>query len=83
MTVTADPALSPAAKLAYTLPEFRAAGGPSKTKCYELNKLGWLQLVRDAAGRTLVTADEARRYFANVTPLSPARSAGGRHRSIR
>ena len=57
-------------KLAYTLAEFRAAGGPGRTKCYQLHAAGKLRLVKDQAGRTLVLAEEAERYFHNTAPVA-------------
>jgi hypothetical protein len=51
-------------------PEWRRAGLPCPTTAYELHKAGRLNLVRDAAGRTGITAAEAERFFSNVRPLS-------------
>jgi hypothetical protein len=61
-----------AAPLFYRLrgPEWRAAGLPCPTTAYELHRIGKLTLVKDAAGRTGITADEARRFFADAQPLS-------------
>lgn len=66
-------AAPPPQPLFYTLREFQAAGGPGRVKCYELHKLGLLNLVKDAAGRTGVTAIEADRYFDACCPLDGAR----------
>jgi hypothetical protein len=61
-----------AAPLFYRLrgSEWRAAGLPGVTQAYALHAAGKLALVKDAAGRTGITAAEAARYFGDVTPLS-------------
>lgn len=51
-------------------PQWRYAGLPGATKAYELHTAGLLHLVKDAAGRTGITAAEAERYFSNTRPLS-------------
>ena len=55
-------------KLAYTLAEFRAAGGPCRVRCYELWHAGKLKLVKDG-NRTLVTATEAQRWLDSLQSL--------------
>jgi hypothetical protein len=70
-------------------PEWKAVGLPCPSTSYELHKAGKLTLVKDAAGRTGITADEAQRFFSNVQPLtsdnmrdtSPAVLARGRRLS--
>jgi hypothetical protein len=62
-------AASPLPKLFFTLKEFQAAGGPGRVKCYDLHKHAKLNLVKDAAGRVGITAEEACRYFASAQPL--------------
>lgn len=54
-------------------PEWKTVGLPGPTKSYELHKLGKLNLVKDAAGRVGVTADEVRRYFSHVEPAGTGR----------
>lgn len=44
---------------AYNLDDFRAMGGPARTKVYELAKSGELKLIR-VAGRTKVDGDSGR-----------------------
>lgn len=51
-------------------PEWRQAGLPCTTKAYELAAAGKLILVKDGAGRTGITAEEAARFFGAVQPLS-------------
>ena len=55
--------------LFYSLEQFHAAGGPGRTKCYELANLGSLKLIKSPHGKVGVTADEARRYFAQSVPI--------------
>lgn len=45
--------------LAYRVAEVRLMGGPGKTRCYALAKLGKLRLVR-VGGRTLIDGDSLR-----------------------
>jgi hypothetical protein len=52
-------------KLAYTLEEAAALGLPRRSRLYELADAGKLRLVRDGK-RTLILADEARRYIASL-----------------
>jgi len=56
--------------LFYSLEQFRAAGGPGRTKAYELAGLGLLELVKSPHGKVGVTAAEVRRYFAASTPIA-------------
>lgn len=56
-------------KFFFTIPEFKAIGGPGRTKVYELAGVGLLDLVKDPAGRVGVTAEEVRRYFARSQPI--------------
>jgi hypothetical protein len=55
--------------LFYTLDQLQAAGGPGRSKAYELADHGLLNIVKSPAGRVGVTADEARRFFAASQPI--------------
>jgi hypothetical protein len=59
-----------AAPLFYTLPMFKAAGLPGRTRAYELANAGLLKLVKDGAGRVGITRAEAERFFAAARPIA-------------
>jgi hypothetical protein len=48
---------------------FKAVGLPGRTRAYDLAKSGALRLVKDAAGRVGVAAEEARRYVGSARPI--------------
>jgi excisionase family DNA binding protein len=56
-------------KLAYTLEEFHRAGGPGRSRAYELIAEGKLRAVKDG-NRTLIPVEEARRYIASLPTLA-------------
>jgi hypothetical protein len=61
-------------KLAYTLDEATALGLPCRSRIYELAGTGQLRLVKDGK-RTLILAEEARRYIASLPPAKIGRAA--------
>jgi hypothetical protein len=56
------PNKTPIARLAYSLDEAFAAGGPSRATLYRLEKRGGVKLIR-VAGRTKITAPELHRLL--------------------
>jgi hypothetical protein len=50
-------------KRLYTLPQFRAMGGPAKTRAYSLIRTGALRVVKDGK-LTKIPAAEVARWFA-------------------
>jgi hypothetical protein len=61
-------------KLAYTLEEATQIGLPCRSRIYELAAAGKIRLVKDGK-RTLVLADEARRYIASLPTAQVGRTA--------
>jgi len=54
-------------KLAYTIEEATRIGLPCRSRIYELAAAGKIRLVKDG-NRTLILADEARRYIGSLPP---------------
>jgi len=71
------------APLFYPLSEFKAIGLPCRTKAYQLSRLGFLNLVKDPAGRVGITAEEARRYLALSRPLAECKRDLGKATAAR
>ena len=61
-------------KLAYTLEEATALGLPCRSRLYELAGTGKLRLVKDGK-RTLILAEEVRRYIASLPSAKVGRTA--------
>ena len=57
-------------KLAYTITEFHHAGGPGRSRTYELIAAGRLRAVKDGS-RTIIPVDEAQRYIGTLPPVRP------------
>ena len=64
----------PIEKLAYTLEEATEIGLPCRSRIYELAAAGKIRLVKDGK-RTLLLADEARRYVASLLTANIGRAA--------
>jgi hypothetical protein len=64
----------PVEKLAYTLEEATQIGLPCRSRIYELAAAGKLRLCKDGK-RTLVLADEARRYISSLPTAKIGRAA--------
>jgi len=64
----------PPEKLAYTLEEATEIGLPCRSRIYELAAAGKIRLVKDGK-RTLLLADEARRYIASLPTAKIGRTA--------
>jgi hypothetical protein len=61
-------------KLAYTLEEATQMGLPCRSRIYELAAAGKIRLCKDGK-RTLLLADEARRYIASLPTAKIGRAA--------
>ncbi|MGH7094888.1 MAG: hypothetical protein ACREFB_15310 [Stellaceae bacterium] len=66
--------ISSSEKLAYTLEEATEVGLPCRSRIYELAAAGKIRLVKDGK-RTLILADEARRYIASLPTAKIGRAA--------
>jgi hypothetical protein len=64
----------PLEKLAYTLEEATQIGLPCRSRIYELAAVGKIRLVKDGK-RSLVLAEEARRYIASLPTAKIGRAA--------
>ena len=64
----------PIEKFAYTLEEATERGLPCRSRIYELAAAGKIRLVKDGK-RTLILADEARRYMASLPTAKIGRVA--------
>ena len=71
MPISANP---PIEKFAYTLEEATERGLPCRSRIYELAAAGKIRLVKDGK-RTLILADEARRYMASLPTAKIGRVA--------
>ena len=64
----------PTEKLAYTLEEATQIGLPCRSRIYELAAAGKIRLVKDGK-RSLILAEEARRYIASLPTAKIGRVA--------
>ena len=62
---------------------FQEFGLPGKSRAYELNRIGLLELSQDLAGRTGVTLAEAQRYFGCNRPLAEVKRDPAANRARR
>jgi hypothetical protein len=65
---------SPPEKFAYTLDEATERGLPCRSRIYELAAAGKIRLVKDGK-RTLILAEEARRYITSLPTAKIGRAA--------
>jgi excisionase family DNA binding protein len=61
-------------KLAYSIPEFHAIGGPGRSVTYELIKSGELNAIK-VGGSTKILASEVERFFATRPSAQRVRRA--------
>ncbi len=60
----------PVERRAYTLTQFRAAGGPCRSTAYQLIQAGKLRCVK-LGRRTLIPTVEIERFFADLPAVQP------------